>query len=166
MADLTGGGSSSSSTQRRSYDVFLSYRGEDTRYGFVSHLYKALRDDGIYTFTDDDLPKGEEISEELLKIIERSMISVVVFSKNYSSSSWCLVELAKIMECRTNGQLVLPLFYKVDPSEVRNQRGRFGEALAKFEEKFKNKVQRWRIALREAASLSGWHYNNGLVFLN
>ena len=166
MADLTGGSSSSSSTQRRSYDVYLNFRGEDTRYGFVSHLYTALRDDGIYTFTDDDLPKGENISGELFKIIERSMISVVVFSENYAWSSWCLDELSKIMECRTNGQLVLPLFYKIDPSEVRNQKGKVGEALTVFEKKFKNKVQRWRAALTEAANLSGFTCKDGLVSLN
>ena len=161
MDDLTDeGGSSSSSTHRWSYDVFLSFRGEDTRNGFISHLYKALCDKGINTFIDDDLWKGEEISEELLKTIERSMISVVVFSENYAESHWCLDELVKIMQCRTNGQLVLPLFYKVYPSEVRNQRGNFGVALTKFEEKFKNKVQSWRTALKEAASLAGWHYDN------
>ena len=167
MAELTdGGGSSSSYTHRWSYDVFLSFRGEDTRNGFTSHLYQALCDKGINTFIDDDLPKGEEISEELLKTIERSMISVVVISENYAGSRWCLDELVKIMQCRTNGQLVRPIFYRVDPSEVRHQSGSFGAALTKFEEKFKNKVQSWRSALREAASLSGWHYDNGLVPLN
>ena len=160
------GGSSSSSTHRLSYDVFLSFRGEDTRNGFTGHLCKALCDNGIYTFIDDDLQRGEEISEELLKTIERSMISVVVFSENYAESHWCLDELVKIMQCRTNGQLVVPIFYKVDPSEVRNQRGNFGAALTKLEEKFKNKSQSWRSALRKAASLSGWHYDNRLVFLN
>ena len=161
MADLTdGGGSSSSSTHRWGYDVFLSFRGEDTRNGFIGHLCHALCDKGINTFIDDTLPKGEEISKELLKTIESSMISVVVFSQNYAGSRWCLDELVKIMQCRTNGQLVLPVFYKVDPSEVRNQRGNFGVALTKFEEKFKNKVQSWRTALKEAASLAGWHYDN------
>ena len=162
MADLTdGGGSSSSSTHRRNYDVFLSFRGKDTRNGFTGHLYKALCDNDMYTFNDDnDLQRGEKISEELLKTIERSMISIVVFSENYAESQWCLDELVKILQCRTNGQLVIPLFYNVDPSEVRNQRGNFGLALTKFEEKFKNKVQSWRTALKEAASLAGWHYDN------
>ena len=43
--------------------------------------------------------------------------------------------------------MMLPVFYKVDPSEVRDQKGKFGEVLAKHVEKFKNnmkKVQRWR----------------------
>ena len=168
MADLTdGGGSSSSSTHRRSYDVFLSFRGKDTRNGFTGHLYKALCDNGMNTFNDDnDLQRGEKLSEELLKTIERSIISIVVFSENYAESSWCLDELVKIMQCRTNGQLVLPVFYKVDPSEVRNQRGNFGVALTEFEEKFKNKVQSWRTALSEVANLVGWHYDDGLVSLN
>ena len=160
------GGSSSSSTHLWSYDVFLSFRGEDTRNGFTDHLYKALCDNGMHTFIDDDLQRGEEISEELLKTIERSMISVVVISKNYAGSHWCLDELVKIMQCRTNGQLVLPVFYEVSPSEVRKLEGNFAVACTKFEEKFKNKVQSWRTALSEVANLVGWHYDDGLVSLN
>ena len=161
------GASSSSSTHRWVHDVFLSFRGEDTRNNFTSHLYKTLRDLGYDTFIDDDLQKGEEISIELLKVIELSMISIVVFSKNFASSTWCLDELVKILECRDNGQLVLPIFYKVDPSEIRKQDGEFGIALAKHEEKFKDdteKVQRWRKTLTRAANLSGFHYNDRYVF--
>ena len=57
--------SSSSSSSRLGwhYDVFLSFRGEDTRKNFTDHLYTALQNAGIHTFRDDDeLPKGEEIS--------------------------------------------------------------------------------------------------------
>ena len=167
MADLTdGGGSSSSSTHRWGYDVFLSFRGEDTRNGFTGYLYHSLCDEGIDTFIDNYLRRGEEISEELLKTIESSMISVVVFSQNYLGSRWCLDELVKIMQCRTNGQLVLPVFYKVDPSEVRKQMGNFAAVFTELEKKFNNKVQSWRTALRDAASLSGWHYKDELVSLN
>ncbi|KAM5571343.1 disease resistance protein RLM3 [Rosa sericea] len=56
----------------------------------------------------------------------------------------------------------MPVFYKVDPSDIRKQEGsNFGEALAKHEKKFqdnKEKVQRWRAALTEAASLAGWPF--------
>ena len=157
----------SSSAHRWDYDVFLSFRGEDTRKNFTSHLYKALCDKGINTFIDNDLQRGEEISMELLKVIESSMISIVVFSKNFASSTWCLNQLVKIFECRSNGQFVLPIFYKVNPSEIRKQGGEFGVALAKHEEKFKDdieKVQRWRKTLTEAANLSGFPYNDGYVF--
>ncbi|GMY20933.1 disease resistance protein RPV1-like isoform X1 [Fagus crenata] len=164
MAFLNSKGASSSSfTHRCRYDVFLSFRGEDTRNGFTSHLNGILRHNGINTFIDDELRRGEEISKELLKAIESSRILIIVFSKNYASSTWCLDELVKILECKSHGQIVLPIFYKVDPSEVCSQKGKFGEALAKHEEKFKDnmkKVQRWRAALNEAGNLSGWHYQN------
>ena len=122
---------------------------------------------GIHTFIDNKLPRGEQISDELLKTIESSMILVIIFSENYASSSWCLDELVKILECKKkNGQLVRPIFYNVDPSEVRNPKGMFKEALAKHAKKFKdgNKVQRWREALHEAANLSGWPYKNRYLF--
>ncbi|XP_050275551.1 disease resistance protein RPV1-like [Quercus robur] len=154
---------SSSFTQRCKYDVFLSFRGEDTRNGFTSNLNGILRHNGINTFMDDELQRGEKISTELLEAIENSKISIIVFSKNYATSTWCLDELVKILECKKNGQVVFPVFYEVDPSDVRNQRGKFGEVLAKYEENFKydmNKVQRWRAALNEAGNLSGWDYKN------
>ena len=158
---------SSSFTQQCNYDVFLSFRGEDTRNGFISNLNGFLRQKDINTFMDDELQRGEKISTELFETIESSKISIIVFSENYATSTWCLDELVKILECKNNGQVVLPVFYKVDPSEVRNQKGKFGEALAKHEESFKydtDKVQRWRAALNESGNLSGWHYKNEYVF--
>ena len=55
---------------------------------------------------------------------------------------------------------VLPVFYDVDPSDVRKQTGIFGEAFKKHEKLFKENikmVEMWRTALREVANLSGWH---------
>ena len=159
----------SSSTPQWDYDVFLSFRGEDTRNGFTSHLYRGLCNEDIKTFIDNDLQRGEEISGELLKAIRLSRISIIIFSQNYAFSTWCLEEVVEILNCRLNGQSVIPIFYKVDPSEVRKQEGSFKVALAKQENKFKNnieKVQRWRAALIEAASLSGWHYKDGYVSNN
>ena len=170
MASLNNEGASfSSSTRRWEYAVFLSFRGEDTREGFTSYLYKALCNKGINTFIDNiDLPRGEEISEKLIKAIKNSSILVIVFSENYAESKWCLDELAEIVECRENDQEVQirPIFYNVDPSEIRNQNGNFGVALANHEKKFKNnkdKVQRWRDALKKAANASGWHYKKRYV---
>ena len=81
----------------------LKFRSEDTRYGFTDHLYQALYDKDFNTFIDDNLQRGEEISVELLKAIELSMISIIIFSKNYAYSTWCLDELVRILECRKNG---------------------------------------------------------------
>ncbi|XP_042962694.1 TMV resistance protein N-like [Carya illinoinensis] len=120
--------SSSPSIPPWNHDIFLSFRGKDIRYKFISHLNHALRQSGIKTYMDGvDLERGEEILSELFKAIEESQISIIVFSKNYAESRWCLNELLKILECKKiMKQVVLPIFYKVKPSEVREQKGRFG----------------------------------------
>ena len=163
---LQGASSSSSSTRPLTYDVFLSFRGEDTRQNFTSHLHQALRLEGINTFVDNEqLKSGEEISSALLKAIEQSRISIVVFSQNYASSGWCLNELLKIIE--TKGQKVIPVFYNVNPSDVRNQTNSYEEALSKHKERFKDdtKVQRWKKALTKVANISGKHSKNYKYFL-
>ncbi|XP_050378754.1 disease resistance protein RUN1-like [Argentina anserina] len=153
--------SSSPSSKHWMYDVFLSFRGKDTRHSFTSRLYSALREAQVNAFIDDnELRRGENISSELLRAIQGSRISVIVFSRRYGDSSWCLEELVKIMECRrTLGQMVFPVFVDVDPSNVRRQTGSFAEAFQKHEGRYvleKEKVRRWRAALTEAADLSGW----------
>ncbi|XP_059455242.1 disease resistance protein RUN1-like [Corylus avellana] len=156
--------SSSSFTPRWAYDVFLSFRGKDTRKTFTAHLYAALRRNGINTFIDNKLRSGEEISPTLLKAIEESQISIIVLSKNYASSGWCLDELMKILECRkTKGQQFLPLFYDVDPWEVQRQTNCVKIAFANLKEKFKDdqlKLKRWETALVEVANLSGRPLDN------
>ncbi|BFG41640.1 hypothetical protein CerSpe_279140 [Prunus speciosa] len=152
------------------YDVFLSFRGEDTRFNFTDHLHSNLTRKGIRTFIDDGLKRGEEISPALLRAIEESKISIIVFSENYASSKWCLDELVKILESKeTREQMVWPVFYKVDPSDVRHQRGSFGQALADYECEFKDdmeKVQRWRRTLTKAANLSGSRLcKDGYIFI-
>ncbi|KAF5729292.1 TMV resistance protein N-like [Tripterygium wilfordii] len=155
--------SSSSSAFRWKYDVFISFRGEDTRKNFTDHLYAALTQKGIVTFRDDlKLERGKPISTDLLNAIQGSRFSLIVFSRNYATSSWCLDELLKIVECMNDlGQTVLPIFYDVDPSEVRKQTGSFHKAFADHEESAnKDKVSKWRAAMAEVATLSGWHLQN------
>ncbi|MED6106647.1 hypothetical protein PIB30_006272 [Stylosanthes scabra] len=146
-------------THQTKYDVFISFSGKDIRDIFLSHLTKALYQKQIVTFVDTQLNKGGEISLELLRAIERSLISLVVFSESYASSAWCLDELVKIMECRREqGQIVIPVFYKVEPSDVRHSKGVFSDAFAKQEKRHgKEKVQSWRSTFGEAANISGFH---------
>lgn len=153
----------------RKYDVFLSFRGEDTRRTFTSHLYEGLKNRGIFTFQDvKRLDHGDSIPEELVKAIKESQVSLVVFSKNYGASRWSLNELVEIMERKDkNGQTVIPVFYDVDPSHVRNQTESFGEAFSKHESKYKDdveamkKVKRWRTALTVVANLKGYDIRDG-----
>ncbi|KAF3624432.1 hypothetical protein FXO38_30273 [Capsicum annuum] len=148
---------------RWNYDVFLSFRGEDVRKTFVDHLYVALQQKGIHTFKDDEkLEKGKSIGPDLIRAIEESRIALIVFSKNYADSKWCLDEVVKIMECKNvKGQIVLPVFYDVDAMTVRKQKTSYGEAFSNHEARFKgSKVQKWRAALEEAADLSGLDLSN------
>ena len=113
--------SSSSFAARGKYDVFLSFRGEDTRNTLADLLYNAFTQKGINAFKDDErLEKGNSISPVLSRAIEESRFAVVIFSKNYASSTWCLDELAKIFRCEEHmGMKILPVFYDVEPSDVR-----------------------------------------------
>ncbi|XVE78620.1 hypothetical protein DITRI_Ditri13aG0160800 [Diplodiscus trichospermus] len=150
----------SSSPYQPKHEVFLSFRGEDTRYNFMYYLYQALQRKGIGTYADfKELQRGDEISPSLLKAIEESMISAIIFSENFAASSWCLEEVCKIIECRgKRGQLVVPIFYHVNPSDIRKQTGNFGKDLAEHEKNRPiDKIEKWRHALTEAGNLSGWH---------
>jgi hypothetical protein len=157
--------SSSSSTPSWTYNAFLSFYGEDTRKSFTDHLHAALKQKGILVFRDDEkLERGKYISKELLKAIQESMYAIVVISPNYASSRWCLIELVKIVECMRDTQLtILPIFYHVDPSHVRNQTGTFAEAFDRHEKDPKvdiDEMQKWRDALKEVGSISGWHVHD------
>jgi hypothetical protein len=157
--------SPSSTSSQWIYDVFINFRGEDTRRNFVAHLDKALSNARINTFLDDKkLEKGTELGPELMRAIQGSRISILVFSKTYITSSWCLKELVEIMECRKNcGQIVVPIFYNVDPSVLRHQKDGYGKALQATAnrrpsggERKKHVLNDWKIALTEAATISGW----------
>ncbi|KAK3430985.1 hypothetical protein EUGRSUZ_E02206 [Eucalyptus grandis] len=156
----------SSLKPERIYHVFLSFRGEDVRNSFLNHLYTTLDHNGFYTYVDSkELRKGEQIAPTLMKAIEESHIAIIVFSKNYASSRWCLEEVAKIMDCKEEIDLtVFPLFYKVDPGEVRTPRERYKKAMVEHESKLgkdSKALKRWEKALSDASNLSGWHLKDG-----
>ncbi|MCI19240.1 TIR-NBS-LRR resistance protein, partial [Trifolium medium] len=135
----------------KKYDVFISFRGDDTRSGFTSHLHAALKRSYLETYIDYRIEKGNQVWAELVKAIKDSTLFLVVFSENYASSKWCLNELDEIMECDKNGQdvVVIPIFYQIDPSHVRKQTGSYGTALAKHKKQGKNDdkmMQNWKNA--------------------
>ncbi|KAK8329762.1 hypothetical protein V6Z12_A11G346000 [Gossypium hirsutum] len=157
--------SKSSSISRQKYDVFLSFSGEDTRNNFTDHLYDALKRSGIVTFRDDPrLEVGEELAPELFKAIQQSWCSVIIFSKTYAFSGWCFEELAEIIKQKNKkDHKVFPIFYDVDPYNLRKQKEKVEKAFAKHEERYKedkDKIRRWRNALTQVANIKGWHLNN------
>ncbi|RDX68276.1 TMV resistance protein N, partial [Mucuna pruriens] len=144
-------------------DVFISFRG-DTRNNFTSHLYAAFQHNKIQVFIDNRLHKGDQISLSLFKAIKHSNLSVVVLSKDYASSTWCLRELHKILQHKErSGHIVIPVFYKIDPSHVRKQTGTYGKAFEKYEKDVIYNMallQKWKNALTQVANLVGWESRN------
>ncbi|XP_070661400.1 uncharacterized protein [Malus domestica] len=159
-AGVAASSSSSQSSNRWKYEVFLSFRGDDTRTTFTDHLFIALRNAGINTSIDYQLTRGGNIQSELDQEIEGSRIAVIIFSKRYAESRWCLRELSKIMRCLKDqeGKIVCPIFYDVDPSQVRKQNDSFGKAFQKHEwDEDPNEVKQWREDLKASADLVGWN---------
>ncbi|XP_057436403.1 uncharacterized protein LOC130728835 [Lotus japonicus] len=144
------------------YQIFVSFRGDDTRDAFTESLCEALSQMGFKTFMDQEALDGGEQISKVLEAIEESRFSIVVLSKNFADSEWCLKELVKILECKKrNHQLVLPIFYKVQPTDIKNLKESYRIAMAKHEEKFgiaSEMVLKWKSALVEVSSLVGRTY--------
>ncbi|KAJ9558623.1 hypothetical protein OSB04_013237 [Centaurea solstitialis] len=164
-----GSTSSSSSTVDPRYDVFLSFRGFDTRPSFTDHLYKALVDANIITFLDEEeIETGLPLKPELETAIKASRASIIVLSQNYASSTWCFDELVLILEQRRNrNHFVIPIFYHVEPTDIRKQQNSFGEAMAKHHKRMETdtdpkkrnqwaqNIGQWSEALSKVAGLKG-----------
>ncbi|KAJ0458438.1 putative TIR domain, P-loop containing nucleoside triphosphate hydrolase [Helianthus annuus] len=150
------------------YDVFLSFKGADTRNSFTDHLYNALKDANINTFLDDEeIETGEPLKPELESAIRSSRASIIVLSKNYAVSTWCLDELVSILEQKRKfNQIVIPIFYHVDPADFRKQHSIiFHEAMERMmmdEEtnaetrcQLSQRMELWKLALTQVAELKG-----------
>nr|VDC60227.1 unnamed protein product [Brassica rapa] len=151
--------SSSSSSRNWSYDVFPSFRGEDVRKTFLSHFLKELDRKLITAFKDSEIERSRSLDPELRQAIMDSRIAVVIFSINYASSSWCLNELLEIVRCKEEcAQMVIPVFYGLDPSHVRKQTGDFGKIFDKTcQNKTEDEIILWREALTDVANILGYH---------
>ncbi|XP_043705197.1 disease resistance protein L6-like [Telopea speciosissima] len=148
--------SSGSSTN---YDMFLSFRGAETSNNITGFLHKALKREGIVVFIDSEgLWGGDEIQPALFKAIQQSKISIIVFSKGYADSKWCLRELVKIVECHiSNHQKILPIFFDVEPRDVRNQTASFEGSFQKHKDKFDDaEIEDWKSALSVVGGKKGY----------
>ncbi|XP_010437371.1 PREDICTED: disease resistance protein RPS4-like [Camelina sativa] len=137
--------------------VFINFRGKELRKGFVSHLVKALKRDGINAFIDEDETKGNDLSSLFSRIAE-SKVALAIFSSMYTESKWCLNELVKMKECVDSGKLVaIPIFYRVETNDVKNLEGVFG---AKFCEWVKicdgEQLNKWKDALEVVTNRMGF----------
>ncbi|KAI3730971.1 hypothetical protein L1987_62153 [Smallanthus sonchifolius] len=150
-----------SSSSHYTYDLFLSFKGKDTGKNFIDHLYLALTQSGIHTFRHDyKLSIGNDRDLEIPKAIQESRVSIIVFSKDYVFTGRCLDELVNILDCKeSNGQVVLPVYYKIDPAQIHEQTMTFGISEKGLAMDIK-KVERWRVGLAQVANLPRWDLQN------
>ncbi|KAL3739329.1 hypothetical protein ACJRO7_020701 [Eucalyptus globulus] len=151
--------SSRDDRSRRGYEVFLNFRGPDTRLTIIDSLYNDMIRTGICTFKDnEELRFGEEIEGSLLQAINESRIYIPIFSKNYASSKWCLHELARIVELSKDNdeKVILPIFYDVDVDDIKLKTNLYRKALQKYKsDSEKDLVKKWKKALRAVARIKG-----------
>ncbi|CAL2278990.1 unnamed protein product [Prunus armeniaca] len=112
------------------YDVFLSFRGEDTHYTFTSHLYAALCSKKIKTYIDDILERREQIAPALFEAIETSKLSCIYCDarqEGTGSYAYAFAQLETRFKDSTEGVM---------------------------------KVRKWRDALKAAANMAGFDNSN------
>jgi len=103
------------------YDVFLNHRGPDVKKTFASDLYRRLKAHGLRVFLDQqELQKGEKLTCQIEGAIRAASVHIAIFSPNHAESKWCLDELLLMLESmRDKGYKILPVFFRVKPSELR-----------------------------------------------
>ncbi|KOM58394.1 hypothetical protein LR48_Vigan11g142800 [Vigna angularis] len=156
---------SSSYKLPRKYDVLINFNGEDIHRKFVSHLNSVLSTVGLTTFLHHhNAVKSTHIQEPILS---RCRVAIVVFTQTYSQSAWCLNQLQQIIKWHeTYCRHVLPVYYEIQPSDVRLQKGDFGKALKATAqqtfsgEELEDGMSRWSHALTKAANFFGWDESN------
>ena len=114
---------------------------------------------GLRAFLDcKSIDMGEDSWDCIEHAIKGSPIAVVVFSESFADSVWCLRELHAMlhMSCVT----VLPVFYNVQPWEVRfPEKGQLKEGFEKLCGRYpKAVIDGWREDLGHASKLMGWEH--------
>ncbi|CAH8360148.1 unnamed protein product [Eruca vesicaria subsp. sativa] len=145
--------------------VFISFRGKTQRNNLVSNLKKELKSSNINVFIDEDETRGRRTTT-LFETIRESGVALILLSKKYSDSYWCLDELVEIKKQMETGYLIaFPVFYEVEADKVKSQTGCFGNTLLKTEDYVRNKVDRGsdKSILETEARIWGWR--QALVYI-
>ncbi|KAH9289130.1 hypothetical protein KI387_033247, partial [Taxus chinensis] len=141
------------------YDVFINHRGPDVKHTLAMDLYHALSGMGLRPFLDSkELETGDFLPREITEAMRSAELHIAIFSEKYAESPWCLAELSFMLKTDTP---IVPVFYYVDPADVRwvnKGKGVFAPAFLQLEEKGRytaEKLQEWKTALHEASFYCG-----------
>ncbi|KAF3772963.1 Disease resistance protein [Nymphaea thermarum] len=136
------------------FDVIVSFSGGEVAIdAFTDLLYSALLRDGISACRSnggDDAPEKERLREAP----DGLGICVLILSVSYAASERCLTELGWMMEQR---RLIFPVFFDVNPSDVRRQKGALERPFRRHDERLdREMVSGWKKALEEVGGTKGY----------
>ena len=138
---------------RDKYDVFIHYRGLDKT--FVAHLTATLRIRGFRPFLGMTESFILPVSIEVYRALGGAPVHVVIFSKGYAESEYCLDELCIMLESEVR---IIPVFYDIKTNDMRKiEDGPYKEAFVKHQKR--ERIERiiiWKEALRKVADCKGF----------
>ncbi|CAH2047872.1 unnamed protein product, partial [Thlaspi arvense] len=110
---------------------------------------------GITTLEDENELRGAEPDPSVVdQTIGESKVVVVLISEKYASSPLCLRSLVRILGFYHSGSLhVIPVFYDIEPCDVRKQSGKLWEPFSLHEREHPANVQTWRQTLSQLADI-------------
>ncbi|KFK28628.1 hypothetical protein AALP_AA7G024300 [Arabis alpina] len=108
------------------HEVFISFEAKDMGNGFLSSVKEAFINKHVNVYVDETELRSRD-RQYLSKVIEESIVALVIFSHRYTGSEWYLNELVQINERMSEVKLhVIPIFYKLDVENVKLLAGKFG----------------------------------------
>jgi len=144
------------------YDVFINHRGLDVKHTLAATLYNTFTGMGLRVFLDsEELELGDFLPAEIEDAMRSASLHIAVFSLNYAQSPWCLAELSFMLK---TGNHIVPVFYHVQPHDVRYaEKGVYADAFSHHKKKRRytsEKLQEWKNALYSVSYNVGHTVNN------
>ncbi|KAH9289079.1 hypothetical protein KI387_033196 [Taxus chinensis] len=151
--------STSAAMKQPPYDVFINHHGNDVKYTLATDIYRALDARGLRVFLDsEELELGDFFPSVLQQAIAGASLHIAIFSEHYAQSTWCLAELALMLQ---TGTQIIPIFYKVQPVDLRHVvhgKGIYMKAFAEHKKKGRyslEKLEEWKTALKKVSFYTG-----------
>ncbi|GLJ10476.1 hypothetical protein SUGI_0128950 [Cryptomeria japonica] len=147
----------SSSAPSTSYDVFINHYGEDVKFTLATNIHAKLKALGLSVFLDvHSLQIGDVIPAHIQDAMRSASIHIAILSPNYAESPWCLAELSFML---MTTKRIVPIFYHVDPADLRWGKGIYAPAFSRHEEQRRyssKKVEEWKTALAKISNHIGF----------
>ncbi|XP_059073559.1 disease resistance protein RPV1-like [Cryptomeria japonica] len=151
--------SASTLMQKTCYDVFINHRGADVKHTLASSIYNILKNMKLMVFLDsEELEYGDFFPTTLEAAMRSAPLHIAIFSENYAKSSWCLAELSYMLKV---GAKIIPVFYHVEPTDLRwvaQGKGVYAKAFKGHEQKGRyslEQLQEWKRALYNISFYNG-----------